>query len=189
MTTTFNTIAIASLLLLPVGYTNATSGDSSFKVLVGDKSLDSDWENDDSMNTVGFMFTYIPPSLPVGVALDFYGSGNENNANGVKTEAAVGELNLGLRWQASTLADSFIPYLGGGISFVAAELQTLDSDSKTINDDHGSGYWVGGGVDYFLADHWSAGFDVHYSSVDLTLDDEVRDAGGFTWGATLGYHF
>ncbi|MGX9415982.1 outer membrane protein [Vibrio sp. WJH972] len=189
MKNTFNTVAIASLLLLPFGFANATDGDASFKVLLGTKSLESDWGDDDVMDTIGFQFTYLPSSMPLGVALDFYGSGSENKTNGVKTETTVGEINLGLRWQAPVLADSFMPYLGGGVSFAAAELQTVNSGSKNTYEDESTGYWVGGGVDYIVADNWSVGINAHYSSIDVKLNGNEQDAGGVTWGATVGYHF
>ncbi|MGX9416179.1 outer membrane beta-barrel protein [Vibrio sp. WJH972] len=189
MSTTVNTVTLASLLLLPVGLANAANGNSSFKVLFGAKSLDSDWGDDDSMDTIGFQFTYLPTSSPVGIALDFYGSGNENQTNGVTTETGVAEINFGLRWQAPVLADSFIPYLGGGVSILGAELQSEQSGSKKTYEDESTGYWIGGGVDYLIADQWSVGLDAHYSSSDMTLNGEERDAGGFTWGLTAGYHF
>lgn len=181
--------AIVGLMLLPMGLANASESDMSLKMLLGVKTLESDWGKDDSMDTIGFQITYQPTSIPVGVALDVYGSGNEEKNKGVKTETTVGEVNLGVRWQPKLLANSLAPYLGAGVSFAAAELQELNSGTKNTYEDNGTGFWVGGGVDYLFAKHWSIGIDARYSTVDVKLNGKTRDAGGVGWGATVGYHF
>ena len=141
------------------------------------------------MDTIGFQFTYLPQSLPLGIALDLYGNGNENNTNGLKTETTIGEINLGLRWEVPIFSDSLKPFIGAGVSIASTELQTVISNTKRTYEDTSTGYWVGGGIDYIFTQHWSVGFDAHYSSIDVTLNGDNRDAGGLTLGATVGYHF
>lgn len=182
-------LAMTSLMLIPGSVVNAAEGYFSAKMLLGSKSLDSDWEKNDSMDTIGLQSTYQPASLPLGIALDFYGNGNEEEISGHKTETTVGELNLGLRYSPIILGGAFSPYLGGGVSYAAAELEEVSSGVKTKYDDTGVGYWVGGGIEYIFTERWSIGADIHYSSVDVELNGEKRDAGGLSWAATIGYRF
>ncbi len=185
----FKTWVIAgSILTFSIGSVSAADSSSSFKVMLGTKSLDAEWGKDDSMDTVGFLYSYFPSASPVGLAVDVYGSGNESGSS-VKTETSTGEVNLGVRFKAPELAGAISPYVGGGVSFVTAELETNNSGSKTTYDDTGVGYWVGGGVDYSFAQRWTLGVDVRYTSVDVTLNGQERDAGGTGFGATLGYEF
>ncbi|XHY20732.1 hypothetical protein ViNHUV68_14390 [Vibrio sp. NH-UV-68] len=182
-------LTITGLLFIPSSIVNAAGGYSSVKVLLGNKSLDSDWNKDDSMETIGLQSTYYPASLPLGIALDFYGSGNEDKINGVKVETTVGELNLGLRYSPTPIGGVVSPYLGGGLSYASAELEQMINGAKTKYEDKGVGYWIGGGIEYLFTEHWSIGADVHYSNVDVELNGEKRDAGGVSWAATIGYRF
>ncbi|MEZ8374980.1 outer membrane protein [Vibrio cyclitrophicus] len=189
MTTTIKKNVIASLLLLSTGFANASGNDVTIKMLLGEKSLDSNWGKNDSMDSIGLQFTYLPASVPVGVALDFYGSGNEEKTNGIKTETTVAEINLGVRWQPQLFSDSWAPYLGGGVSYAAAELQDLNSGKKSTYKDNGVGFWVGGGIDFIFTERWSIGVDARYSEVDVKLNGQTVDAGGLGFGATVGYRF
>lgn len=182
-------LAVTGLVLIPGSVANAAEGYSSVKVLLGSKSLDSDWGNDDSMETIGFQATYQPKSLPFGIAFDFYGSGNEDEIGSNKTETTVAEINLGLRYSPTIIAGAFSPYLGGGISYAAVELTQVGSGVETKYDDTGIGYWVGGGIDYLFSDYWFIGINAQYSTADVELNNGKLDAGGFSWGATFGYRF
>ncbi|WP_413700562.1 outer membrane protein [Psychromonas sp. KJ10-10] len=168
---------------------NATEKQTSLKVLLGTKSLDSNWGVDDSMATIGFLYTYQPTSMPIGLAVDLYGSGNENKSSGMKTDTTIGEVNLGLRWQPQIMGPLFQPYVGAGISFAKTKLQQDDFNVKQTYEDNGTGYWLGGGVDYLFTQHWLVGVNAHYSSVDLKVNKQERDAGGLGLGLTVGYRF
>lgn len=181
-------VIAGSILTFSIGSVYAADTSSSFKVMLGTKSLDAEWGKDDSMDSLGLLYSYFPSSLPVGLAVDVYGSGNESGRS-IKTETSIGEINLGLRFKSPQLVGSFSPYVGGGVSFVNAEIEASSPGSKTTYDDTGVGYWVGGGVDYTFAKHWTLGVDVRYTSVDVTLNGQDRDAGGTGFGATLGYEF
>lgn len=189
MNSKLNLLAMSGLILLFGTVANAAENHSSFKVLFGSKSLDTDWGKDDSMDTIGFQATYQPAALPFGIALDFYGSGNESNVSGNTTDTTIGEINLGLRYQPTMSTGAFAPYIGAGVSYVASELQEYSSGTKKSYEDNGTGYWVGGGIDYLFAQQWSIGFDARYSSADVELNAETRNAGGFGWVASIGYHF
>lgn len=189
MNSKLNSLAMSGLILLFGTVVNAAENHSSFKVLLGSKSLDSNWGKDDSMDTIGFQSTYQPASLPFGIALDFFGSGNESKIGGNTTETTVGEINLGLRYQPTMLAGAFLPYLGAGVSYVSVELEEYSSGVKRHYEDTGIGYWIGGGIDYVFAQQWSIGIDARYSSADVELNGETRDAGGIGWGANIGYRF
>ncbi|KJZ15632.1 hypothetical protein OA92_16460 [Marinomonas sp. SBI22] len=181
-------VAACSFFALSAGTVHAADTASTFKVVIGSKSLEDKWGKDDSMDTLGLLFTYFPSSLPIGIATDIYGNGNETG-NSVKTETAAGEFNLGLRLQSPVLNKSFSPYIGAGVSFVAAEREVNNAGKKTTYDDTGVGYWVGGGIDYIFAQRWTLGIDARYTSADVKLNGQELDAGGSGFGATLGYRF
>ncbi|USD68046.1 porin family protein [Vibrio sp. SCSIO 43136] len=183
---TIFTVTMALLLSAAPAY---SAGHSSIKLLLGKKNLNDDWGRDDSMDTIGFLSTIQPASLPVGIAIDLYGSGHEHKDAGRNALTSVAEMNIGLRWQSAVIADSLIPYFGGGLSLVYSELQAFDAGIKNTYDDTGTGYWIGGGIDYLYAEHWSFGLEARYSHVDVKLNDDKRNAGGFNWGASVGYHF
>ncbi|MEZ8826127.1 outer membrane beta-barrel protein [Vibrio amylolyticus] len=180
-------IAAIGLALLPGGVTNAADSQTSIKVMVGNKTLESNWGKDDSMHTFAVLSTFQPTARPFGIAFDLHGNGYENNGAGKTTESAIGEMNIGLRYQPQIASSVLTPYLGGGVSFVAVELEEINSGTKTTHG--GTGYWVGGGIDFRFYSQWSMGLDARYSSVDVELSGEKRDAGGLGWGATVGYHF
>ncbi|EJL6400947.1 porin family protein [Vibrio navarrensis] len=160
------------------------------KALLGSKSLESAWDKDDEMDTIGFQMTYFPGSTPFGIALDLYGSGNEEEQGVTKSETTVAEANLGIRWQADVFSNiSLLPYLGAGISLVEVEKEIKTSGVKTTYDDNGVGYWIGGGLDYAFSNSWSIGFDVHYSKVDVKINSKELDAGGINWALSAGYRF
>jgi len=160
-----------------------------FKTLIGSKSLESTWDKDDRMDTIGFQMTYFPAESSLGIALDLYGSGNEEQGS-TTSETTVAEANLGARWQSQVFSNqSLLPYLGAGISFVEVKKEVTASGLKTIYDDSGIGYWIGGGIDYVFYSHWSIGFDVRFSNVDVTMNNKEIDAGGMNWAASIGYRF
>ena len=189
MKTRSKQLTLAGLVLLPLMSSPVLANEDSLKVLIGAKSLDAQWGENDSMDSIGIMYTLQPTSLPIGIAVDFFGSGNEKEISGITTETTVGELNLGLRWQRLTSQLGFSPYFGAGISLMSAELQEVRSGRKHTEEDTGLGYWVGAGMDYHFTPQWSVGLDAHLSSADVTLSGQEMDAGGFNWGATLGYRF
>ncbi|WP_375748090.1 outer membrane protein [Vibrio sp. HN007] len=177
------------LALLTGGVANAADSQTSIKVMVGNKTLESNWGKDDSMHTFAVLSTFQSAALPFGIAFDLHGNSNENKVTGKATESAIGEMNIGLRYKPQIASSAFTPYFGGGVSFVAVELEEINSGTKTTHNGTGTGYWVGGGIDFRFYNQWSVGLDARYSSVDVELNGEKRDAGGFGWGATIGYHF
>ena len=176
-------------LLFPSASVYSSDSTSTIKLLLGGKSLNSKWGSDDFMNSIGFLFTYQPMSLPIGLAIDFYGNGSESNSSGIETETIIGEVNFGIRWQPVIQSSAITPYLGAGISYAEAELEYIDSGIKRKSDDSAGGYWLGGGVDYIFAERWTFGIDARFSSVDVKLNGQDRDAGGFGLGIALGYRF
>lgn len=141
------------------------------------------------MHTFAVLSTFQPTAQPFGIAFDLHGNGYESKVAGKTTELAIGEMNIGLRYQPQIASSAFTPYLGGGVSFVAFELEGVNSGTKTTHDGTGTGYWGEGGIDFRFYSQWSVGLDARYSSFNVELNGEKRDAGGFRWGATIGCHF
>ncbi|QFT11485.1 outer membrane protein [Vibrio sp. THAF190c] len=189
MSNKIKTSLLTTLLLTSSMSTYSAESSSSFKVLLGNKSLASEWDENDGMDSIGFLFTYQPSTLPIGLALDLYGNGNEEKINGIKTETSVGEANIGLRWQPLATNSVFSPYLGTGISYATAELEYVESGTKYKAHDSALGYWIGGGVDYIFSEQWTIGVDAKFSKVDVKLNGKERDAGGLGLGIALGYRF
>ena len=174
---------VSSLASSPV---LADEYDGNVRLFLGQKHLDSDdWNSLDRQNEIGVIFDIKKASWPVRIAFDVFGSGEDKNESGAERGYTI-EQHLGVR-KIWTLKNSKIhPYLGGGVAFVKAEYEVIDS---TKDDDNAVGAWVGAGADWHLSPKMSLGIDIRYSQADVTVFDEEIKAGGLHTGITLGYRW
>jgi len=58
-----------------------------------------------------------------------------------------------------------------------------------VQDDRGTGGWVGAGLYYEINPRFVLGLDARYSHGEVTLFEKERNAGGIHTGVTVGYQF
>lgn len=180
-------LALALALFAVNAHANQWSGNVNF--LLGVKSMDSaDWEPVDDHAAFGVMVDFKQQDWPISIALDFLGSYGEETVGIVKFEGSTSEFNAGVRkiWEVS--GSSIRPFLGGGIAFVRGEVKATDFITVSV-DDNGTGIWLDGGIYWTLGQSFNLGFDLRYSTADVTLAGFEVDAGGTYGGLLLGYHW
>lgn len=106
------------------------------------------------------------------------------------------ELKLGVRkiWEPTR---SMRPFIGGGLNFVNAEIETdldlrmsfADLSVHESESDNGVGAWVGAGVYWTLGNVINLGFEAGYSNTEVTLAGRDANAGGTHGALLLGYHW
>ncbi|EJL6568515.1 outer membrane protein [Vibrio navarrensis] len=161
-----------------------------FKTLIGSKSVESSWEKDDPIDSIGFQFNYFPSIKTVGITADLYFSSNINNTTNSNSETSVVEANIGARWYSQKFSNlHLMPYLGAGISFAEVENIIELSGLKSTYNDSGVGYWIDSGVDYELFNNFYVGFDIRYSKIDLTINSQENNFGGMNYLASIAFCF
>lgn len=181
---------VISMLLLTALSSSVYAGNDwtgHASLLFSQKSLDSkDWKAaDDHPGSGGLITDFKKQRWPVSIAIDMIGSDEDKVTEGKRTEAKIGELDLGVRkiWTLSTLPIS--PYIGGGIAFVNVE-KTV-GNNKQEEDDVGA--WAGIGVYWNVTDRFIVGADMRYTDSEVKLAGQKVDAGGLNTGISLGLSF
>jgi hypothetical protein len=186
---TLKSIAIAVLFLLTTSMTNAGGATGHINGLIGLKTMSSsDWPDLDTHFAMGVMFDIKNDPWPISIALDLLDTGDKNEHDGVEDLGHTTELDLGIRKifkQDSRLQ----PYIGGGVSFLYAELEYQEANETTTEDDRGVGGWLGAGLYVEVVPRFVLGLDLRYSNGEVVLFDQDRNAGGFSTGVVIGYRF
>jgi opacity protein-like surface antigen len=181
-------LTTALLLALPI----AQAGDWTGNVggTLGSKHLDDkDWSPLDSQESIGFMLDIKKKSWPVSITYDLFVSGDVNEKGPVKDEAYIVENQFGIR-KTFVLEDSKMrPYVGGGVTFVSAEIKNKTATTSVKDDDDGTGVWIGAGWYVGVTESFDTGFDVRYSEAEVTIFDQDLEAGGMHYAATASYHW
>jgi opacity protein-like surface antigen len=168
---------------------NDWSGHAS--LLFGSKNLDSkDWAGStDKQGSGGIMIDFKKNSWPVSIAVDLIGSAEEKLTNGIKQEAEIAEVDLGLRkiWQLSSLPLS--PYIGGGVAFVNAIQENNSQGKYTKNEDDTVGAWAGVGTYWNITDRFTLGADLRYTHAEVKLAGKDVDAGSYQVGISAGLNW
>lgn len=162
---------------------------------IGFKALDEDdWEPIEGQFQFGTLFDITPPGWPVSLAADLMlstGYEEDEIVNGLLAdiEGSTLEIDLGVR-KIFMAGGGFRPYIGAGLSFISAwyEIDYVSIPSVD-DDDSGAGVWLGGGFYGDVSNHVYVGCDIRYSTAEVELFGEDKDAGGFQLGATVGYHW
>ena len=151
---TFNKVAISSLLLLSLSAVQA--GDSQLSDqftgnvsgYLGQKSLDdNDWSKLDQQGSLGVIFDFKKESWPVSIAVDLIVSGDIEKTGSLKDEGGTLETHLGVRKIFKLSNSSIQPYIGGGIAIIGASIKHKNNGSITSeSDDTSTGAWAGTGV-------------------------------------------
>ncbi len=163
------------------------SGNVNF--FFGEKELDDEWEPVEEQGEFGIMVDWKKVGWPVSIAIDFFGSSEEDNILSVGVEGKTSELCFGIRkiWEPTT---HMRPFLGGGLTIISAELEIGPFNEK----EPAVGVWLVGGVYFTPSEHFNIGVLMRYSDADEvtfragSLEYDF-DVGGTHAGLILGYHW
>ena len=184
-------ISIALLLLLiTTSITNADEWSGHISGFVGMKSMKgSDWPKLNRHFAMGFIADIKKDAWPVSIALDVLDTGDKHEHDGRTDLGHTTEYHLGIRKIFLSTNSTLQPYLGGGVSFMYAELESQQNNTTTTQDDGDVGAWLGVGMYLEVTPAFVLGLDVRYSRGKVTLFDKEREAGGVFTGVTGGFQF
>jgi hypothetical protein len=183
-------LPIAMLLLLSTATTNADEMSGHISGFAGLKIMDSsDWPELNTHFAMGVLFDIKKDSWPISIAVDIFDTGDEYKHDGIKDLGHTTEYQLGIRKIFMDQNSKLQPYIGGGVSFMSAELEYQVSNNIMTQDDRDVGVWLGTGMYYEINPSFVLGLDVRYSYGKVILFDNERDAGGLYTGLTAGFQF
>lgn len=179
-----------ALLLTAFTSAHAAEWNNQVRLSLGTKQLDSDdWGQHDEHGSIGLLLDFKKQDWPASIAIDLFGTGDENHVGANSYEGYTGSAHIGLRKHYDLGQTAVTTYFGSGIALVFAEEESRTAGLASKDDDSGTGYWIGGGIDYDLSDHVTLGFDLRYSNAEVSLFNSDREIGGVLYGFTLGYQF
>jgi len=182
--------AIAMLLLLTTSMTHADELSGHISGYIGLKTMDSsDWPDLDTHFSMGVVFDIKKDSWPISIVLDLVDTGDKHNHDGMEDLGHTTEYQLGIRKIFMNQHSKIQPYIGGGVSFMYAELEFEENNITTTQDYRDTGGWFGAGMYYEINPEFVLGLDVRYSHGEVVLFDKERDAGGIHTGVTGGFQF
>ncbi|CDT33696.1 exported hypothetical protein [Vibrio coralliirubri] len=182
-------IILSVFFVFYFGVNSSFAGSQDVKILIGGKQLDSSWGLNRTMDSFGLKYSYFPMSSPLAITVDWIGHSSSDSLSTGKSDSYISDFNFGLKVQPYVITRNLRPFIGGGLSIVSAEIDYLSSDSISKHKDVALGYWVGGGADYIVSDHWILGIDSRYVVAETDVSGKDKKLGGFGWGITLGYIF
>lgn len=187
---TLKNFVIVMLLLLTTSMTNAGELSGHISGFIGLKTMNSsDWPELDKHFSMGVNFDIKKDSWPISIALDMIDTGSEHEYDGLKDLSHTTEYHFGVRKIFMNQDSKIQPYIGGGVSFMYAELEYQGNNKKMTQDDRDVGSWFGAGMYYEINPRLVLGLDVRYSHGEVILFNTERDAGGISSGVTLGFQF
>lgn len=127
---------------------------SMISVSLGQRFIDDDFEPVEDEFTYGVEFSKDLPSAPLWWEVGFFASDDEDS--GTNAEGSTQEFYGGVRRYFEDPGSKLHPYVGGGLSFMNAEL-----DGGFIEDDDNViGLYVHGGAVYDITPEWALGLDL-----------------------------
>ena len=175
------------LFSLNASLATASEYSGNISLSLGNKEVSSsDWDGDESLNSIGIIANIKQSNWPVSIALDAFLSLSEDLSED-NDEVSTSEYHLGVRksWHIPSL--NLSPYLGGGLAVSFASLnEEIDGDDE--NDlDRSIGTWFGIGANYELLDKVSIGADIRYADAEYKLHNKDFDATGVSSAISIGY--
>ncbi|MCK5236508.1 MAG: outer membrane beta-barrel protein [Deltaproteobacteria bacterium] len=171
-------ILVMALIFISTSFPGSAMAAGSFNLIFGKKSLDkSDWAPWESQVELGFELALKKESWPVSIVLSDIAS-VETVSDGVT--AGTGELSLGVRY-TTPASDNVNVFVSGGV----ASIVVLISNGLVDVSERGTGYWADTGVTLNVTQSFNIGARLRYSAAEAF---GVK-AGGFHYGATLGFNF
>ncbi len=181
---------IAMFLLMTTSMTKADELSGHVSGFIGLKSLNSsDWPNLNTHFSMGIIFDIKKESWPISITLNVLDTGSEHKHDGLKDLAHTTEYHLGVIKIFKSHRSKIQPYIGGGASFMYAELEYQSNNNTMTQDDRDLGGWFGAGMYYEINPRFVLGLDARYSNGEVILFNVERDTGGIFTGVTVGYQF
>lgn len=182
--------SVAMLLLLTTSITNADELSGHISGFIGLKTMsNSDWPDIDKHFSMGINFDFKKDSWPISIALDLMDTGSEHSHDNATNRGHSTEYHLGVRKIFVEQHSKILPYFGGGVSFMYAELEYETNNQTMTEDDRDIGIWLGAGMYYAINPKFVLGLDARYSYGKVLLFNKERKAGGVFTGVTAGYQF
>ena len=178
---------LLALLLLAAAAPSAQAGHVNF--LLGSKVLNkNDWAPADNQLAAGMEASWGGEDWPVLIATDLMGSRKSKSQAGSDYKSSTGEMDLGVRkvWNSGSQRRVH-PYIGGGIAFGSGTAEVTSGGVTTKSDDTGVGAWLGGGIFWRLGSRFNLGMSLRGSSAKVSIAGVDANAGGGTFGLTLGW--
>ncbi len=183
-------LAAALPILLALGIaTPARAGEyaGNLNFILGQKVLnEGDWEPIDDQPMVGVEYTWGFSNWPIHIATDVILSSEDGDiGSGVDADGSTAEMDLGVREIREH--GPFRWSVGAGLSLVKAEVELEGPGGSVDDDDVGFGGWLGGGIFWRLGSRLNLGVSARYSKAEVELFDADAEAGGFAYGALVGF--
>jgi opacity protein-like surface antigen len=189
--------ALALILAAGLFAVPAEAG-GNVNVLLGQKEQDQSFSDNESVqeqDMLGLMLDWGAEGWPVNIALDIVNSSKDVNDNdfNITVDGSTLAIDGGVRWYF-VKNRAFEPYLGGGVSYISAEVDTSGESNDIEFDDSTVGYWLNGGIKWVIGEHFNLGGDVRWEKAELDVEDDLgepRDieAGGLGYAVLLGYRW
>ena len=186
---TFSSLIALSLFTLTMpALAQITSG--NVNLMIGEKTLDSDWEfgeDTEKQGTFAIDADFSNEAWPVSINAAFYVSEEKIVARNAfvqeEYEVVTTELRIGVKkiWQTTAIS-GVQPYVAGGLANISGEFDPGDSDS-------GLGHYISGGAFWTLTNGLNVGIDFAMSSGDVEIQGGEVDAGGAHTNILVGYHW
>jgi hypothetical protein len=190
-------VPVVFAMIAALAVTPAQAG-GNINVLIGQREQDesfSDTEDIQEQDMLGLMMDWGAEGWPVNIALDIVSGSADSNDNdfNINVDGSTLAIDGGVRWYF--LKDrSWEPYVGGGVSYISAEVDT-DGESNDIEfDDSTVGYWLNGGIKWVIGEHFNLGGDIRWEKAELDVEDDLNnpqdiEAGGLGYAVLLGYRW
>lgn len=175
-----NVLILISLIL--AGTSHATG---NLNVFIGGKGLDDKWKPVEEQVIGGFEsdFEAGPVSIAFGV-LESAGTGSDSTYDYIGDTV---ELHLGVKKIFGQ--GEARPFIGGGFALISGTYWREDVFGNEWEDsDSAGGLWASAGI-LWVFSRFNVGFELGYSSADITIFNIDRDAGGQRFGMLFGYNW
>jgi len=182
-------VSMALISLSPALSPAAGEWTGNANLLLGVKFLDEiDWEPLDEQVEAGIDIDFRRREWPISLAAAFVYSMDDDDVDGIDLDGSTAELRLGIRkiWEPD---QTIRPFIGGGMVLLKADLDSEYQGAKISDDDTAVGIWINGGIYWTLNRFLNLGFNLGFSTGEVTLFGYDADAGGFQSALLLGYHW
>lgn len=190
--TRLNAISLSVLLMLGTTHAQGDEWTGNISGIIGQKDLEEkDWPEHDEHGAIGMLLDVKKKDWPISIAIDLFGTGDEDKSSNPRYEGYTAEANIGLRkiFQLPIQNCRLRPYIGGGIALINAEEKMTTTQLTRSDEDSDTGYWLGIGSYYTVSERFHVGIDVRYSEAQVDLFEEEREVGGMMSGITVGYRW
>lgn len=182
---------VAALSMLgAAGLANAaTLPESSFSLLLGQKSLDDDdWKPVESQVEWGIVADLGRKDSVVNLVISYLRSSDNATQEAVEYCGDTWELGLGIR-KPFRLDAGIAPFIELGAAYVDATLEQHLGSPSNESSDSAFGVWGGAGVNFAVGERVSVGVLLRYTAAEVTLLNTDREAGGVHFGVSAGIGF